>query len=66
MKLDQIITPDEKQYYIWKCEVCGYTITTEDKNLRPVCPNCHQWAEGVAEEMREGDGKESECNGVEM
>ena len=57
MKLDQIIKPDETQYYIYKCPVCGYTITTDDEDLRPVCPNCHQWVDAVVEEMREGDGQ---------
>ena len=51
MKLDQINRSDGKAYYTYKCEVCGFSLTTDEIHSNIPCPNCSEWAEDVAEEM---------------
>ena len=58
MKLIQIINSDKYNYtlYEYECGVCGHRLITNYETTDPVCPNCSEWAEDVAEEMEVKNG----------
>ena len=51
MKLVQIINSDKYTLYVYQCEVCGHNLITNYETTDPVCTECSEWAEDVAEEM---------------
>ena len=53
MKLIQIINSDKCTLYVYQCEVCGHKLIADYETTDPVCPECSEWAEDVAEEMEE-------------
>lgn len=63
MKLIQIINSDKCTLYVYQCEVCGHKLIADYETTDPVCPECSEWAEDVAEEMEESNERE---NGLEQ
>ena len=57
MKLVQIINSDKCTLYVYQCEVCGHKLIADYETTDPVCPECSEWAEDVAEEMEESNDR---------
>ena len=57
MKLVQIINSDKCTLYVYQCEVCGHKLITDRETTDPVCSECSEWAEDVAEEMEAENDK---------
>ena len=53
MKLEQIIKDKKGTHYVYKCEMCGHTVTTNCEILK--CPVCSEWIEDVVKEMEENN-----------
>ena len=50
MKLIQIIHDESGTHRIYKCEMCGYILATDDEDVEH-CPRCMAWARNVVKEM---------------